>query len=79
MLQKIGNRIKELRINKLNMTQEDFAKVLGVDRTYLSRIESGKQNITVNTLVFICEKLGVSLSEFFISFNDEMGFGKWTK
>lgn len=65
MLQKIGNRIKELRINKLNMTQEDFAKVLGVDRTYLSRIESGKQNITVNTLVFICDKLNIQISDFF--------------
>ena len=68
MLQKIGKRIRELRINKLNMTQEDFAKTLSVDRTYLSRVESGKQNITVKTLVFICNKLDVSLNEFFSSF-----------
>lgn len=68
MLQKIGKRIRELRINKLNMTQDDFAKVLDVDRTYLSRVESGKQNITVKTLVFICNKLDVSLNEFFSSF-----------
>ena len=68
MLQQIGKRIKELRIDKLNMTQEDFAKVLDVDRTYLSRVESGKQNITVKTLVFICNKLDVSLNEFFSSF-----------
>lgn len=68
MLQKIGKRIRELRINKLNMTQDDFAKVLDVDRTYLSRVESGKQNITVKTLVFICNKLDVFLNEFFSSF-----------
>ena len=65
MLEKIGNRIKELRINKLKITQEEFAKVLGVDRTYLSRVESGKQNLTLNTLIDICSKLEVSLSEFF--------------
>ena len=76
MLQQIGKRIKQLRMDKLNMTQEDFAKTLGVDRTYLSRIESGKQNITVNTLVFICNKLDVTLKEFFSDFNNEKGCGK---
>lgn len=76
MLQQIGKRIKELRIDKLNMTQEDFAKTLSVDRTYLSRVESGKQNITVNTLIFICDKLDVTLSEFFSVFSNEKGCGK---
>ena len=71
MLEKIGNRIKELRINKLRITQEEFAKILGVDRTYLSRVESGKQNITLNTLAFICLKLDISFSDFFSVFNDK--------
>lgn len=65
MLEKIGNRIKKLRVSKLKITQEEFAKILGVDRTYLSRVESGRQNITLNTLMDICSKLDVSLSEFF--------------
>lgn len=65
MLVKIGNRIKELRTNKLKITQEEFAKVLGVDRTYLSRVESGKQNITISTLETICNKLQISFSDFF--------------
>ena len=43
---KIGYRIKELRMMKLGLTQEEFAEMLDFDRTYLSRIESGKQNIT---------------------------------
>ena len=64
----IGNRIKELRVGKLKVSQENFARSLGVDRTYLSRVESGKQNITVNTLSEICDKLGVSLKEFFAVF-----------
>ena len=65
---KIGYRIKELSMMKLGLTQEEFAEMLDFDRTYLSRIESGKQNITIDTLAFICDKLQVSLAEFFESF-----------
>lgn len=37
-----------------------------IDRTYLSRIESGKKNITVEMLIKICEDgLGVSVKDFF--------------
>lgn len=64
----IGYRIKELRVKKLKVSQENFARSLGVDRTYLSRVESGRQNITVNTLSEICDKLEVSLKEFFAVF-----------
>lgn len=71
MLEKIGNRIKELRVSKLKITQEEFAKILDVDRTYLSRVESGRQNITLNTLMDICSKLDVSLSEFFGPFTEK--------
>ena len=60
----IGERIKALRKQK-NLSQKDFAFMCGFDRTYLSRVESGKQNLTISTLIIICEKLGVSLKEFF--------------
>ena len=65
---KTGDRIKELRTKKLGISQEDFARLLGVDRTYLSRIESGKQNITVNTLNEICNNLQISFKDFFSVF-----------
>ena len=65
-LEMIGNRIKFLRINYTNYSQEDFAKKLGFNRSYLSRVESGKQNITIENLILICEKgLKVSLNDFF--------------
>lgn len=66
----IGMRIKELRISKKNLSQNDFACLLGFDRTYLSRIENGKQNLTMDTIIKICNYLDVSLSEFFEPFND---------
>ena len=48
----IGQRIRELRISKTNMSQEDFASKIGMDRTYLSKAESGKQNLTMESLSF---------------------------
>lgn len=64
-LKDIGYRIKFIRINKMNYSQEDFAKLLGLDKTYICRVENGKQNLTVENLIRICEGLNVSLSDFF--------------
>ena len=65
-LEIIGNRIRFLRINYTNYSQDEFASRIDVDRSYLSRVESGKQNITLETLIRICEEgLGISLKRFF--------------
>ena len=66
---KIGERVKELRISKQYMNQEEFSKKLGWDKAYLSRVESGKQNITIDNLVVICNGLGITLSDFFSTFD----------
>lgn len=70
MLQMIGNRIKELRINKLNLSEEKFAEILNMNQNYLYGVETGSQDISVNELIFVCSKLGVSLNEFFSPFTD---------
>lgn len=65
-LEKIGNRIKFLRLNYTKYSQDEFASKMGLDRSYMSRVESGKQNITVETLIKICEYgLRISLKDFF--------------
>lgn len=66
----IGQRIKELRISKTNLSQEDFAKKIGIDRTYLSKVENGKQNLTIESISLICSGLNISLNEFFSPFVD---------
>lgn len=63
-LNDIGDRVKELR-SKQSLSQKDLALICGFDRTYLSRVESGKQNITIEKLLVLCAKLNVSLKEFF--------------
>ena len=73
MLQKtIGKRVRDLRIVKLDMNQEQFAEKLGWDRTYISRVESGNQNITIENLNKICNALGVSLKDFFSTFEQQI-------
>lgn len=72
MLKKaIGKRIKELRIITKEYSQEQLADVIGCDRAYISRVESGKQNITIDNLNQICNALGVSLKDFFAPFEEE--------
>ncbi len=73
MLQKtIGKRVRDLRIVNLDMNQEQFAEKLGWDRTYISRVESGNQNITIENLNKICNALGVSLKDFFSTFEKQI-------
>lgn len=61
VVSKVAHRIKQLREER-NITQEVFVFDTNIN---IGRIESGKSNITVSTLVAICEYLDVSLEDFF--------------
>ena len=43
LLKEVGLRIQELRKERLKLTQSEFVKRLGYDRTFLSRVERGLQ------------------------------------
>ncbi len=60
----IGFRLVSLRKSK-GISQLKLAEITKLDRTYLSRVEAGKQNMTITTLITICNGLGVTLAEFF--------------
>lgn len=62
--QTVGKRIRELR-NKLGVSQEEFADMVGLDRTYITSVECGKRNISIVNIEKIAKALNVSLSEFF--------------
>lgn len=57
-----GLRIKGLRIEK-DITQEDLAFKIGVDRSYMGFIERGERNPTLDKLVKLSKALEISLSE----------------
>lgn len=60
----LGARIKELRLKK-NMTQNDLAIHCNFEKASMSRIESGKTNVTVLTLKKISIVLETDIHEFF--------------
>ena len=60
----LGKRIRELR-NKLGLSQEQFALLIDMDRTYLASVESGKRNISLVNIKKIADGFNISLSELF--------------
>lgn len=61
---KVGNRIKELRTKK-ELSQEEFAFRCGLDRTYITSLERGKRNISIENLEKIANAFDMTLSKFF--------------
>ncbi len=61
---RFGACVRRLR-QAQGYTQEEFADRCGFFRTYLSRIETGVANPTLNAIEVIAIALGVSLVEIF--------------
>lgn len=62
--QALGQRIKELR-TQTGLSQEKFALLINMDRTYFASVEAGKRNIAIRNIQKIEDGLNVSLSELF--------------
>lgn len=65
---KIGDRIRELRKDK-GLSQEALANIAEVDRTYMTKVETGKRNVTVKILDKIIVALGTDFTTFFNNAN----------
>ncbi|OGY85278.1 MAG: DNA-binding protein [Candidatus Kerfeldbacteria bacterium RIFOXYA2_FULL_38_24] len=61
-VKKLAINIKRIRTEK-NMTQGDLCRATGLDRAYISNIESAKKNPTLKTIEKIAKALGVSVDE----------------
>ena len=59
MLQKLGDAVRILR-NRKKLTQRDLASLAKLDRSYLQKVESGK-NVSVATVLRICLALEVDV------------------
>jgi transcriptional regulator with XRE-family HTH domain len=62
--EKVGQRIRELR-HQLELSQEALANKAEVDRTYMTDVENGRRNISVEVLEKIISALGISFTQFF--------------
>ncbi len=61
---KIGQRIKQLR-SEIGISQEALGLEAGVDRTYVSDVENGRRNVSVEILERLVKGLGITLAVFF--------------
>lgn len=65
----IGRMIKAKRQAK-NISQQGLGDLLGVDRQYIWRLESGKVNLTMNYLDKIIDKLECKQDDFLVIATD---------
>ena len=79
LLEALGNRIRDIRINNLLLSQRAMAINCGLITHHLSLIETGKKRINIITLRKIAVVCHMSLSElldFDLWTPDEMHFPK---
>ena len=65
----VRNRIAFLRTAK-NISARELSLRLGQSVGYINHIEIGTSNPSVEMLFYICEELGVTMSEFFDEGNE---------
>ena len=64
ILENLGMSLKHIRLEK-GLTQEMLAEKVGIHPTYVGKIESGKNNVSIKMLFKISRALGVKLSDIF--------------
>lgn len=63
-LQRIGKVTKNMRVAR-GLSQEQFCAQCGIDQHYISNIENGQRNISIDVVERISGFFGLSLSQFF--------------
>ena len=71
----LGKRVHDLRAAK-EWSQEEFAHISGLHRTYIGQIERGEKNISFENLTKIFSVLGVTLSELLSGLEEGGALGK---
>ena len=61
---KFGEALRILRKRK-NLTQNDMARIAGIDRKHLSDVELGKHKAGLELALILCVALGVNRFELF--------------
>lgn len=64
VLKRFGEKIRSMRKER-GISQEKFAELCGLDRTYISGIERGTRNVSLKNIELIAQALGISKSDLF--------------
>jgi len=59
---RVGQRVRQLR-EKRGWSQEEFADICGLHRTYIGSVERGERNLTLNSLHTLAKALNVKMAE----------------
>ena len=62
--QRFGQRIQMIRKER-GLSQEKFALLIDMDRTYYASVEAGKRNISLVNIKKIADGLNVPISQLF--------------
>lgn len=69
LVQAVAATVRYFRKNS-NLSQEELAAKADLDRTYISGVERGVRNITLDSLEQIINALDVDIKTFFIKVTD---------
>lgn len=72
VLRKFGAAVRRCR-RIAGLTQEEFADMCELDRSYVGGVERGERNLTLLNIIKICDTLKVNPSEIFADLD------KWPK
>lgn len=64
VLVKFGKKVREERL-KRKLSQEEFADITGVHRTYIGMIERAEKNITLENIEKIAKALSIKIANLF--------------
>jgi transcriptional regulator with XRE-family HTH domain len=64
LARKFGTTVRRLRL-EAKMSQEEFADLCGLHRTYIGLIERGERIVTIDTASKLAVALNVSLAQLF--------------
>lgn len=54
----VGRNLRRLRLER-GLSQEEFAEILGIHRTYMGGVERGERNLTLQSLERLAERLDI--------------------
>lgn len=61
---RFGRAVRERR-HQLGVSQEEFADMCGLDRTYIGGIERGERNVALVNIEKIAKTFGISITDLF--------------
>jgi transcriptional regulator with XRE-family HTH domain len=66
VLKRLGERFRELRVERGFKSQEKFAAFVGVDRTFMGHLETGRRDFRLSTIIRLADALDVAVAELFL-------------